>query len=81
MSPYRLQGKESDMYSVATFRAVFEAKLPGYDALLSKTKYIAGDVRPCVLRVRIGLIYLTMRRCNTRKSRLLICSIFPTVLS
>ena len=36
------------MHSVATFRAVFEAKLPGYDALLSKTKYIAGDVRPCV---------------------------------
>ena len=36
------------MHSVATFRAVFEAKLPGYEALLSKTKYIAGDVRPYV---------------------------------
>ncbi|RPD58823.1 thioredoxin-like protein [Lentinus tigrinus ALCF2SS1-7] len=36
-------GKEPDLHTVETLQAVFEAKLPGYEALLSKTKYVAGD--------------------------------------
>ncbi len=41
----RLHGVEPDQDAVKRHQAMFESKLEGYECLLSKSKYMAGDVR------------------------------------